>query len=110
MAVLTVQQLALAGAVPSYAAAAGGGDSFVCPKPGRTFLHVKNAHSAPQSVIVASQATARSGLAATANTVSVVNATEKMILIDDIVWIDANGSVQLTYSGVTLLTIGVFQI
>lgn len=110
MAVLTVQQLVVAGAVPTYAAAAGAGDSFPCTKPGRTWVHAKNGSGGSLNVIVGSQGVARSGLTPAANTVAIAAGAEKMILVDDPVWVDANGNVQLTYSGVTTLTVGIFQI
>jgi hypothetical protein len=40
MAVLTVQQIARSGLSPSYASAAGGGDTV--PNDEKTFLHIKN--------------------------------------------------------------------
>lgn len=110
MAVLTVQPVVLAGIVPTYAAAAGGGDSFVCPKPGRTWVHAKNGSGGSITVTMTSQATARSGLVAASDAVVIGAGAEKLFLVDDVVWVDANGSVQLTYSGVTSLTVGVFQI
>jgi uncharacterized Zn-binding protein involved in type VI secretion len=110
MAVLTVQSQALAGIVPSYTAAAGGGDSFPCPRPGRTYVHVKNGSGGSITVTMTSPYAARSGSAPANNAVVVAAGAEKKIWVDDPIWVDANGNVNLTYSGVTSLTVGIFQL
>lgn len=108
MAVLTVQQVALAGLNPSYAAAAAGGDSFL--NDGKVVLHVKNTNGSARTVTVASQRPATPGLAPANNAVSVPATTGDRFIgpFDPGIWNDANGAVQVTYSadaGVTIAAI-----
>lgn len=108
MAVLTVQQIALTGLTPTYAAAAAGGDSFA--NDGSVFLHVKNTNAAARTVTVASQKPATPGLAPSNNAVVVpLTVGDKMIgPFDPTIWNDANGLVQITYtaeSGVTIAAV-----
>lgn len=105
MATLAVQTVVRAGIIPTYAAAAGGGDVF--PNSGEEFIHVKNGHSAPITVTVVSQSTV-DGLAVADRAVVIANASEKMIgPFPASVYNDANGRVNLTYDLVTALTIAV---
>ena len=109
MAVLTAQQVSLAGLGPSYVAAAAGGDSF--SNDGNTLIHVKNTDAAAKTVTVASQRLATPGLAPSNNAVSVPATTGERIIgpFDPLVWNDTNGSVQLTYSAVTGVTIAAIR-
>ena len=108
MATLTVQQVTRAGITPSYASCAGGGDEFA--NDGKTLIHVKNGHTSPQTVQVTIQKTV-DGESAGTKDVAVTNAQERMIgPFPTDIYNDNNGKVQLTYSGVTSLTIGVFRI
>jgi hypothetical protein len=108
MAVLTVQAVSRTGITPSYAAAAGGGDSFV--NDGDCFVHIKNGGGAPITLTVAVQAKVM-GLTITNIALSVTNAQERMIgPFPPDLFNDAGGSVQLTYSGVTTVTTGVFSL
>lgn len=61
MAALTVQNVARSGLAPSYAAAAGGGDTFT--NDGAVFLHVKNGGGSSINVTIDSTAPAGVGLA-----------------------------------------------
>ena len=108
MATLTVQDVNSGGAVPTYAAAAGGGDQF--SNDGKTMIHVKNGSGGSITVTVASQVSCSQG--ATHNTaVAIAAGAEKMIgPFPTDRYNDANGFVQLTYSGVTSLTLGAFQL
>lgn len=110
MAVLTVQQVALAGLNPSYAAASAGGDSF--PNDGKIVLHVKNTNGAARTVTVVSQRPASPGLAPSNNGVSVPATTGERLIgpLDPTVWNDANGNVQITYSAETGVTIACIRI
>lgn len=110
MAVLTVQQAALAGLTPTYAAAAVAGDSF--PNDGRTVLHVKNTNAAARTVTVASQKTATAGLAPANNAVVVPLTVGDKIIgpFDASVWNDVNGNVQITYSVETGVTIAAIRV
>jgi hypothetical protein len=110
VAVLTVQQVALAGLTPTYAAAAAGGDSFA--NDGEVFLHVKNTNAAARTVTVASQRPATPGLAPANNAVVVpLTVGDKMIgPFDPTVWNDTNGLVQITYTAETGVTVAAIRL
>lgn len=104
MATLTTQDITLDGIVPSYASAAGGGDEFVWDK--YTFLHVKNGGGSSIDVTIASQASAGQGLAAADKVVAVGAGSEKFIgPFQEAAFEDINGKVQVSYSGVTTVTV-----
>ncbi len=108
MATLNNQVVVLPGIMPSYAACAAGGDEFV--NSGRDFIHIKNGHTSPQTVTVNSQAPCDQGVDHDAAVV-VTNAQERMIgPFPKNRFDDAGGKVQLTYSGVTALTIAVVRV
>jgi hypothetical protein len=108
MSTLSVQVVILGGLSPSYAAAAAGGDEFV--NSGREFIHVKNGHTSAQTVTVNSQAPCNQGYDHDAQ-VSVPASEERMIgPFPKSRFDDAGGKVQITYSGVTALTIAVVQV
>lgn len=108
MATLSVQEIVLTGLEPSYDAGAAGGDEFV--NGGNTFIHVKNGHTSAQTVTVDSQAKCSQGFDHDA-AVSVPASGERMIgpFAKDR-FNDADGKVQISYSGVTSLTIAVIRI
>lgn len=110
MAVLTVQQVALTGLTPAYAAATAGGDSF--SNDGEVMLHVKNTNGAARTVTVTSQKPATPGLAPSNNVVVVpLTVGDKMIgPFDPTVWNDTNGLVQVTYSAETGVTVAAIRI
>lgn len=109
MAVLTVQQASLAGLTPTYAAASAGGDSF--PNDGNIVLHVKNTNGSQRTVTVASQKAATPGLAPSNNAVVVAATNGDKVIgpFDPSVWNDANGSVQVTYSAETGVTVAAIR-
>lgn len=109
MAELSVQTVIRTGTGlnPTYSAASGGGDTVRTGK--STFLHVKNGHSSPQTVTVATPGTA-SGLAIADLAIAVPNAGERMIGPIDDIFRGANGQAAITYSGVTSLTIAAIRI
>jgi hypothetical protein len=109
VAELTVQTVIRTGTGlnPTYSSAAGGGDTV---KTGATtFLHVKNAHSSPQTVTIATPGTVN-GLAIEDLAIAVPNAGERMIGPIDDVFRASNGLASITYSGVTALTIAAIRI
>lgn len=107
MAALATQDINFTGLVPSYAACTGGGDSFT--PTGRTFLHVKNASGGALTVTVAVQATTAT-LAVSNVAVSVGAGAERMIgPFPQNLFADSTGQAQITYSGVTTLTIAVLR-
>ena len=109
MAVLTVQQLTRAGITPTYAAAAGGGDSF--PNDGQTFVQFKNTNAAARNVTIATQVTV-DGKAVADDVINVPLTTGDVMVgpFPPGIYNDVNGRVQLTYDAVTNLTVGVFRL
>jgi len=111
MAVLSVQKIVKAGLTAAFAAAAGGGDSW--QNTGREFLEVINAGVGSINVTIAAQAGACGtyGVTNAAHdiVVAVSNGVTKRIgPIDPVAYNDSNGRAQITYSGVTSVTVGVF--
>lgn len=109
MALLTSQVITRAGTGlnPSYGAANSGGDTVKTGK--NVFLHIKNGHSSPQTVTVATPGSV-GGLAIADLAIAVPNAGERMIGPIDDTFRDSNGLAAITYSGVTLLTIAAIRI
>lgn len=106
MATLSVQSVSTAGVAPTYASATSGGDQF--SNDGKTTIHVK-ASAAPVTVTIASQRVCDQG--STHNKTVVVSSTGEQMIgpFDTNRYNDTNNRVQLTYSQVTGVTIGVFQ-
>lgn len=109
MATLTIQEINRTGITPSYAAAAGGGDQFA--NNGRVFTQHKNTSGGNITVTFVTQA-AIDGLAVTDLTVVVPLTTgDKMTgPFPTDIYNDSSGNVQMTYSGVTNLTVGAFRL
>lgn len=109
MALLATQSIVRAGLAPSYAAAAGGGDTFT---PGTdTFLHVKNASGGAITVTIVTPRTDAYGNAIADNAISVPATTgERMIgpFPYEAYADPTTGLANITYSGTTSLTIGAF--
>lgn len=111
MALLAVQSITRAGLASAYAAAAGGGDTFL--PDGRTFLHVKNASGGAITVTIVTPRTDAYGNAIADNTVSVPATTgDRMIgpFPAEAYADPTTGLANITYSGVTSLTVGAFQL
>jgi hypothetical protein len=108
MATLTVNTVARTG-LSSHAgaltAAAGGGDVF--SNDGRTFIEVDNAHTSAQSVNIQAWI---EGAWLTVRTISVTNAQRRIIGPFPMDWNNASGQINLTYSAVTALTVGVYTL
>ncbi|MFC5744829.1 hypothetical protein [Actinomadura rugatobispora] len=109
MAQLNVQAVTRAGTGlnPTYVTASGGGDT-VRTGP-RTFLHVKNGHSSPQTVTIVTPGT-YNGLAVDDLEIAVPNAGERMIGPIDDTFRASTGLASITYSGTTSLTIAAIRI
>lgn len=108
MATLTVQSIVAAGLNPSYAAAAGGGDEFA--NDGSSFLHVVNGGGGAINVTLATTQTV-DGLAVADQVVNVPAGEDRMIgPLRRGLFNDAGGLVQVTYDGVTSVTVGVFAL
>jgi hypothetical protein len=104
MAVLTVQQIARSGLSPSYASAAGGGDTV--PNDEKTFLHIKNGGGSQITLTIQTPGTVDS-LAITDRTVDIPAAGERMIGPFPASYYGA--TLTLSYSGVTSVTIAAIR-
>lgn len=108
MATLSPEQIDLSGLDATQNAAAGGGDEFL--NNGNIILRVENGSGAPITVTAVSQATA-SGLAIADAAVSVPAGGFRFIgPFPPALFNDSAGKCQLTYSGVTSLTVEVLEI
>lgn len=95
------------GLSPTFSSCAGGGDEFV--NSGEDFIYIVNGHSSPQTVTIATPVTT-DGLAVAENAIAIPNAEGRMIgPFPKTIYNDGNAKVQLTYSGVTSLTIAVLK-
>lgn len=110
MALLVTQKPTIAGVTPTYAAASGGGDTLTASTYG--YLQVKNTSGAPITVTVVDPRTDSITAAAyTDPTISIPATTgDKIIYIDPKLADPTTGLVNLTYSGVTNLTVGYFSV
>lgn len=110
MATLATQSVTRAGVAPTYAAAAAGGDRFTPSTD--TFLHVKNASAGALTVTVVTPRTDAYGNAIADNAISVPASGERMIGPFPADWYGSttDGLADITYSGVTSLTIGAFTV
>jgi len=108
MATLATQSITTAGITPTFAAAAGGGDKCL---PGEgTYLHVKNGGGSPVTVTLVTPATVDT-LAVADRAVVVANGAEALIAVPDTLYRNPTGGLaDITYSGVTSVTVGVFRI
>jgi hypothetical protein len=112
MAVLSVQRaIPGTGLNPTYASAAGGGDSY--PASGVELLHVKNGGGAPITLTVEGPNVDNFGTSGDNHdqAYTIPNGGERFIRVSNMArHRDANGSVQLTYSAVTSVTIAVLSV
>lgn len=78
----------------------------------RTFLHVKNGGGAPITVTLDAKAIPEADMEVKDLAVTVTNAQERMIgPVDPAIFADpTTGLVSITYSGVTTVTVGVFDL
>ena len=111
MATLTTQNITRAGVIPTYAAAAGGGDRFT---PGNTtFLHVKNGSGGALTVTVAATKVPIANMTTTNVVTSVTTAAAGWLIgpfpPEQFNATDGSGLADITYSGVTSLTVAVLQ-
>lgn len=110
MADITPISPALAGVNPSPAAASVGGDALINPR-GNGLLVVNNGGGGSINVTIAAQTTARSGdgffPAQTLgnNVVAVPAGAQRVIGPIPAAFNDVNGKAQITYSGVTSVTV-----
>jgi len=108
MATLSVQQISKAGVTMTLSAAAGGGDAFA--NDGKTTLVANNGSGGDITITLVTQATT-DGLAVADRTwVVQAGALEAIADLDPDIYNDTSGLVQVTYSGVTSLTVGAFRL
>lgn len=111
MAAIAPQLTSLAGLAPTYTACAAGGDTIQAPLDERTILHFKNAGASPQTVTVNAVSPTAARVAGVGNlpvpaiAVAIPAGGERMIGPIPAAYIDAIGNINLTYSGVTSLTV-----
>jgi hypothetical protein len=108
MAALTTQSIARAGTTPTFAAATGGGDTVQGGD--NIFLVVKNGGGSPITATVVVPGTTAYGEANPDIAVAVANGAEKWIPMDSQYADNTTGRVSITYSGVTSVTVGAFQL
>ena len=109
MATLATQTISLLGIVPAYSAAAGGGDQFTPSE--KTYLHVKNGGVGSITVTIVTPLEAAPNIAMADIAVTVANGAEKVIgPFGAALFQNATGLADVTYSGVTSVTVGVFRI
>jgi len=113
MATLTRQEVTESGLLATYSAASGGGDDFI--NTGVEWIHIKNASGGNITVTVTAQNTDASNvpfgdLTKSSAVVVVDLATEQFIGPFPPNAFNLAGSVQITYSGVTSLTIAVLTL
>lgn len=111
MATLASQKITRAGMAPTYAAAAVGGDRFTPDS--NTFLHVKNGSGGAITVTIAATKVPLPNMTIANDVVSVPAGGERMIgpfPYDTFVAVDGSGLADITYSGVTSLTIAAVQV
>lgn len=111
MALLATQSITRAGLAPSYAAAAGGGDTFTPDK--NTYLQIKNASGGAITVTIVTPRNDAWGNAIADNTVSVPATTGDRLIGPfpaEVYGDPTTGLASITYSGVTSLTVGAFNL
>lgn len=109
MAALATQQIGLPSLLPTFAAAAGGGDTAA---PGnKSFLVVKNGGGASINVTLAVAGNDDFGNARPDLVVAVLNGTERYIPLNRAELINpSTDRIDITYSAVTSVTVGVISL
>jgi hypothetical protein len=107
VAQLSTQQVTLTAAAVTYTAASGGGDTFLADE--KTFAHIKNGSGGAITVTFATPGTV-SGLAIADLAVSVPAGGDRVVgPFPPGLFGSAAGLVDVTYSGVTSLTVGILR-
>lgn len=109
MAELTPQVIVLAGITPALVAAEAGGDDFV--NSGRDFIHIKNGDASPMDVTINSQVDCNQGVDHDISVTIPASTGEKFIgPFPKDRFNDTAGKIQITYSAVTSVTIGIVRL
>ena len=106
MATLTAQTIVRAALTPALAAAAAGGDEFV--NTGKEFVELENASVGDIVATFVTTATV-DGLAVADRTVTIDAGERRFVGPFSSSYEDSETKIQITYDGVTSLTIGVFR-
>lgn len=117
MATLSRQTLGEDGLTATYSAAAGGGDQ-ADNSDGKTFLHIKNGGGGSVTVTVAEQVSGTTvedpslGKLTKASATKVIGAGAEAFFgpFKKLGFNDTNGMIQITYTGVTSLTIAALKL
>ncbi|MFE2021302.1 hypothetical protein ACFW9O_24970 [Streptomyces sp. NPDC059499] len=107
MAALAAQSVALAGSVPTYAAAAGGGDT--APVGSNLLLHVINGGGSSVTVTLVTPGTS-GGLAIADAAVAVAAGASAFVPLRSVYRNSVTGRAAITYSGVTSVTAAVLRL
>lgn len=114
MAALSIQSIVETGIVPSFTAAAGGGDTFV--NDGNVYLHVKNGGGGSITVGITAQKTSATvpgrGTLTKANGGGAVAAGAEKLFgpFPPTSFNNASGQCAVTYTAVTSVTVGAFKL
>lgn len=108
MAVLVAQSIVRAGLTPAFAAAAGGGDEFV--NTGNEYVEVINGDATEKTVTVVTPGTVDGLAIADRPVVIAAGARAKIGPFPTGTYNNSASKVQLTYSAVTSVTVGVFSL
>jgi hypothetical protein len=107
MALIAAQTVSAAGLAPTYTAASAGGDQ--APVGGGYFLEVRNGGGASITVTVVTPGTIK-GLAIADTTLTITAAGTGVIPMDTIYRNPSTGRADISYSGVTSVTVAVLQV
>ncbi len=108
-ATITVQNtVGVVGVSPTYAAATAGGDAFV--NDGKTQLRCKNGGSGSITMTITSQQKCNQGVEHDLSIVVAASAEEVVGPFDQTRFNDSGGLVQITYSGVTTVTVAALKV
>lgn len=108
MAQLSVQEIDRDGLNPTLSAAAGGGDSWA--NTGKEFIYINNGDASPVTLTIVTQQTV-DGQAVADRTVTIPAGEFRLVGPFPVgTYNDGNNLCQLTYSGVTSLTLGIVKL
>lgn len=108
MATIALQTVVKTGLEPTYTAAAGGGDQFANPDGNRMFVLINGSGGAIVATFV-TQATKDELAVADRDVTIPAGETRWVTDLDTNVYNDTSDNVQVTYDGVTSLTVGLFK-
>lgn len=108
MAVIASQVAPFSGAALTYSAASGGGDRFM---PGDfTVIHVKNGGGSPVTMTLVTPNTDPTGNLIADRVVTVAATSDRIVKVPTSVFASADGLGDITWSGVTSVTLAVVNV